>query len=184
MSRGPDIRSSLTPVAYRRAALTLCVVAVASLGAAAAATATTGPGYLLKHPGHKITAQQAKPFTGVFKFNAAGSSSKVVSANMFAELNNQPPQNFMVGQIQVYAYDRNGQEGDWVGTLYNWHWTGKVMQMELVGFSGTPLLGYMVLRTQDNGKHLSGTLVTRSDNSHYKIAFTRTKLQPASLGRR
>jgi hypothetical protein len=152
------------------------------LGAAAAATATTGPGYLLKHPGYTITAKLAKPFTGVYKFKAAGSSSQVVSANMFAQKGSQPPEDFMIGQIQVYAYDRSGQEGDWVGTMYNWHWTGKQMEMELVGFGGTPVLGYMTLQAEQGGRYLTGTLVTKQGNQHYKIAFTRSKLQPPSLG--
>jgi len=165
----------------RRAVLALCVAAVASLGAVAAATATTGPGYLLKNPGFKVTHRLAKPFVGVFKFNRAGSSSKMVNASMFADFTNQPPEDFMIGQIQVYAYDRSGQEGDWVGTMYNWHWTGKQMEMELVGFGGSPVLGYMVLKARDGGKHLVGSLVTRADNQHYSVAFTRTKLQAPTL---
>lgn len=162
----------------RRTVVVLAVAAVASLGAAAAASATTGPGYLLKNPGYKVTQQTAKPFTGVYKFDRSGSSSKLVSANMFAGLSDQPPESFMVGQIQVFSYDRSGHEGDWVGTMYNWHWTGKRMELELVGFGGTPVLGYMTLRAENGGKHLAGMLVTRSDHSHYKIAFTRTKAKP------
>jgi len=180
--RGSETNIRLVPVRCRRAFVVLCVAAVASLGAAAAATATTGPGYLLKHPGFRVTRTVAKPFTGVFKFDRAGSSAKMVNASMFAQLNNQPPEDFMIGQIQVYAYDRSGHEGDWVGTMYNWHWTGREMQLELVGFGGSPVLGYMTLRARDSGKHLVGTLVTRSDNQHYAVAFTRTKLQAPSLG--
>jgi hypothetical protein len=182
MMRGSDTHLRLIPALCRRAVVVLCVAAVASLGAAAAATATTGPGYLLKNPGFKVTHQVAKPFVGVFKFNPVGSSRNMVNASMFADFQNQPPEDFMIGQIQVYAYDRHGQEGDWVGTMYNWHWTGKAMQMELVGFGGSPVLGYMVLKARDGGKHLTGTLVTRSDNEHYAVSFTRTKLRAPSLG--
>jgi hypothetical protein len=40
----------------------------------------------------------------------------------------------------------------------------------------------MVLKARDGGKHLTGTLVTRSDNEHYAVSFTRTKLRAPSLG--
>ncbi len=181
MMRGSIARTRFTiPARCRRAVITLCVAAAASLGAAAAATATTGPGYLLKHPGYKVSMKVAKPFTGVFKFNRKGSSSQVITTSMFAGFGERP-EDFMVGQVQVYAYDKSGQEGDWVGTMYNWHWTGKEMQMELVGFGGDPVLGYMTLKSV-NYDHLVGTIVTRQGNNHYKVAFTRTKLKVAPVG--
>ena len=79
--------------------------------------------------------------------------------------------------MQVFAYDKSGQEGDWVGTMYDWHWTGNEMQMELVGFGGSPRLGYMTLRTAGRN-HLRGTIVTTADNARYTVAFTKTKLKP------
>jgi hypothetical protein len=160
----------------RRTACIVVAVAAALLGAAAVASATTGPGYLLKHPGHTVTTKEAKPFLGVYKFKQIGSSNQVVDASMFAEFG-QRPQNYMIGQIQVYAYDRSGQEGDWDATLYNWRWTGSQMEMELVGFGGSPVLGYMVLRAEDSGHTLAGTLVTFEDKDTYKVAFTRSSLE-------
>ena len=162
-------------VAARRLPVALGAV-VALLGAAAVASATTGPGYLLKHPGFTVTTKESKPFIGIYKFRRTGSGSQVVDASMFAEIG-QRPQNYMVGQIQVYAYDKTGQEGDWDATLYNWRWTGSQMEMELVGFGGYPVLGYMVLRAEDGGKTLLGTLVTVQGNNHYPVAFSKTSLQ-------
>jgi hypothetical protein len=159
----------------RRTATIVVAVAAALLGAAAAASATTGPGYLLKHPGHTVTTKEAKPFLGVFKFKQIGSSNQVVDASMFAEFG-QRPQNYMIGQIQVYAYDNTGQEGDWDATLYNWRWTGSQMEMELVGFGGVPVIGYMVLRA-GKGNTLAGTLVTVQGNNRYNVAFTKTTLE-------
>jgi hypothetical protein len=180
MRRGSAVLARVKSVPARRAALTLCVVAVASLGAAAAATATTGPGYLLKHPGYKVTNKAAAPFIGIWKFDPAGHSSNLINASMFANFGERP-ENFLVGQVQVYSYANNGEEGDWVGTMYNWHWTGKEMQMELVGFGGSPVLGYMTL-TSAGPNHLVGTVVTRAGNSHYKMQFTKTKIKPQPVG--
>jgi hypothetical protein len=173
--RNPAARVQHVLVARRRRTIAAFVAAAALLGAAAAAAATTGPGYLLKHPGYTVTTHEAKPFLGVFKFKRIGSSNQVVDASMFAEIGQQP-QNYMIGQIQVYAYDKTGEEGDWDATLYNWRWTGSTMEMELVGFGGYPLIGYMVLRAE-KGNTLAGTLVTVDGNNHYAVAFTKTTLQ-------
>jgi hypothetical protein len=166
----------INPVAKYRAALTLGMVVAASLGAAAAASGTTGPGYLLQHPGYKVTHKVAKPFIGIWKYNPKGDSKNMIDSSMFANFSERP-ENFLVGQVQVFAYDKSGQEGDWVGTMYDWHWTGKEMQMELVGFGGSPRLGYMTLKTAGRN-HLRGTIVTTADNARYTVAFTKTKLKP------
>jgi hypothetical protein len=160
----------------RTALLVLSVVVAASFGAAAIASATTGPGYLLKHPGYRVTTKDAKPFIGVWKYNPKGDSKNVINTSMFANFSERP-ENFLVGQVQVFAYDKNGQEGDWVGTMYNWHWTGKQMQMELVGFGGTPVLGYMTL-TSSGPNTLKGTIVTTANHAKYTVAFKKTKIKP------
>jgi hypothetical protein len=175
MRRDSVVRHWLTLARRCRVAPTVLATAVALLGVAAVASATTGPGYLLKHPGYTVTAKEAKPYLGVFKFKSSGSSSKVVDASMFAEFG-EKPQNYLVGQVQVYAYDKTGREGDWDATLYNWRWTGSQMEVQLVGFGGSPLIGYMVLKAGPNHT-LSGSLVTTEGNNHYAVAFTRTGLE-------
>jgi hypothetical protein len=162
----------------RASALALGSAVVVLLGTAAAVSATTGPGYLLTHPLHKVTPKEAKGFIGQFRL-ISPHGSQVVDASMFAEFG-QRPQNYLIGQVQVYAYDKSGQEGDFDATLFNWNYTGKEMTMQLVGFGGSPLIGYMVLKA---GPHntLAGTLTTAADGSKYALTFKKTALekQPA-----
>lgn len=158
----------------RRTVTVVIATAAALLGAATVASATTGPGYLLKHPGFKVTTKEAKPYLGIWRFKPSGSSSQLVDASMVSFIGTEP-QNYMIGQIQVYVYDKTGQEGDWTATCFNWRWTGSQMETELVGFTGTPLIGYMVLKAEKDHT-LQGSIVT-VQGAKYAVAFTRTSLE-------
>jgi hypothetical protein len=143
----------------------LCLVA------APVAWATTGPGYLLRPPKQPLPKSAAEPWLGYYQATSIASDSSITSSAWFCELNATFSPPALVGGIQVYAHDQNGQPSSWTAILYDFTPTaGGGMRIALTGPEGYPTIGHLNLRLAA-GNVVRGTLAISSGT--YAVSFRR-----------
>jgi hypothetical protein len=125
------------------AGVVLLVGCAALVGGASGASATTGAAGL-SPPRQSVPKTALAPFLGTFKSTAHGRG--IISALMYTRstYGSQPWAN---GGLEVYAYDSKGNVSSYLATVYQYRWTGKMMQMELITVGTSPVVfGRMQLR--------------------------------------
>jgi hypothetical protein len=155
----------------RRLALISSILAVAAwlaLHAAAPVLATTGPTKFLPPSHYKVASKVAQQYRGQYLFKSAAAPARISGGAMGIEVDSNGQ---LTGIAQFYGYDQAGHQTAWVGTLYNFHLTGKnIMIADIVGPSGTPLLARLFL-TRSNKGDLTGQI--ELPTGRYAIAWQR-----------
>ena len=137
-------------------ALTLFLVLGSVAFIAPAATkATTGPTKFLPPSRYQVGSAIQRLYTGQYLFHSAAPAARLHGGAMGVEINNQGQ---LYGVVQFYAYDDQGRQSTWVGTLYNFHQTkNKVMIIDILAPSGSLLLGRFLVNRSNKGD-LSGQI--------------------------
>jgi len=113
------------------------------------ASATTGPSQFLPPSHYKVASKVAQQYTGQYIFKSAAPAARLKGGALAIETDNKGQ---LVGVGQFYGFDNNGSQITWVGTLYNFHLTGKkVMIADVVAPTGKPLLARLFLTRSANG---------------------------------
>jgi hypothetical protein len=142
----------MSRASLRRVALAFIITAVTAwltTLAPSPASATTGPTQFLPDSRYKVASKVAQQYTGEYVFKSAAPAARLKGGALAIEVDNKVQ---LVGVAQFYGYDNNGQQTAWVGTLYNFHLTGKhVMIADIVGPTGQPLLARLFLTRSSKG---------------------------------
>jgi len=118
--------------------------------------ATTGPTDYLPASHYKVAKGRAALYVGQYLLSSAARAARLSGGAMGIEINSR---GYLDGVGQFYGYDEHGNQSSWTATLYNFHETKQhVMVFDLLGPSGTPLLG-RVFVTRTRSGDLSGQIL-------------------------
>jgi hypothetical protein len=144
----------------RRAGLMATLVAAAlPIAGIGAASATTGPTYLLKPPKYSFPFALLKAYAGRYISTSVSDPSKISSSGMYIGVG---ASGYAVGGISIYAFSAQGNLETIVDALYNFHIVGGGVEADIVGAaSGTgavPVLGHVFFHHAGSSRNLVGTL--------------------------
>jgi hypothetical protein len=169
-------------VAMRRGRPLWYLLAAACLAAVPAASATTGPGYLLHPPNTKVSGSVARPWLGYYRATTIASGSNIRSSAMFIELNSDFSPPAMVGGIQVYGSDQTGHSTSWTATMYDFTPIARGgMRISLLGPGGYPVYGHLTLRPTGDGSY-SGTLAIAAGSNAISFRRLSSGAPPSNAG--
>ena len=120
----------------------------------ARAYATTGPTDFLPASKYKIAGPVRVLYTGQYVFVSAASGSRLTGGAMGVEVSDRGS---LYGLAQFYGYDKRGSKTVWTATLYNFRQVNKRMALDILGPTGTPVLGHLSVMRSAKGD-LSGEI--------------------------
>lgn len=119
------------------------------------ASATTGPTHFLPKSHYKVAHKYELPYVGQYLLKRVDRRARLSGGAMGMEISQQ---GYLYGVGQFYGYDSHGYQTSWTATLYNFRkgWHGEMI-IDLLGPTGRPLLGRLMLKRAKNGD-LSGKI--------------------------
>jgi len=144
---------------------TWLLVGCVLLLAPARAYATTGPSNYLPTAKYNVTAPVRALYIGQYVFVSAGTGSRLTGGAMGVEVSNHGA---LYGLAQFYGYDKAGSRAVWTALLYNFHQVNKRMVLDILGPTGTPVLGHLTVTRSAMGD-LSGQI--ELTNGTYAISW-------------
>jgi hypothetical protein len=140
-----------------------------ALGVPGHVSATTGPTQFLPAPKFKVSNALEAEFVGQYILKSVAPQSRLSGGALGVEVDDD--NGSLVGVAQFYGYDAQGQQTVWVATMYNFHEmkSGQVT-IDLVGPSGKPLLGRLLVKRSTTGD-LLGTISLGSAPQQYAITW-------------
>jgi hypothetical protein len=110
--------------------------------------ATTGPSDFLPPSRYNVERKVAQLYTGRYQMQSVASKARLRTGAMGIEINDRDQ---LYGVAQFNGYEQSFQS-IWIATLYNFHVTNhKVMAIDILAQTGTPLLGHLFLTRSANG---------------------------------
>lgn len=149
-----------------RSAIWVCMLLMCGLALVPArAYATTGPNNFLPVSKYKVAGPVRVLYTGQYVFVSAASASRLTGGAMGVEVSDLGS---LYGLAQFYGYDKTGSKTVWTATLYNFHQVNKRMVLDILGPTGTPVLGHLSVMRSAKGD-LSGQI--ELTNGTYAISW-------------
>jgi hypothetical protein len=154
----------------RRVALPLVATVVLAFGGllAAVAGATTGPGFLLKPPKHRIPLSVLTAYTGRYVSSSVAQGSGIVSSELYI---GRAQSGYAAGGISIYGYDPQGMLQTFAGTLYDFRLVGKSVEADIVSSDGTTVLGHVIIRHEGSSRNLVGTLQPPTGTGLFAVTY-------------
>jgi hypothetical protein len=115
------------------------------------AFATTGPptGQQLPRPRYRVDHKVAALYSGQYVLVAVAGGAHLRSAQIAMSIN---ALGSLQGSGQFFGYDAQGVQTSWVALLYNFHPIAHgAMIIDLLGPTGSPLLGRLVVQRTQKG---------------------------------
>jgi hypothetical protein len=154
----------------RQVALLLSAGVVAALAASlvAVAGATTGPGFLLKPPKHRIPMKALAGYTGRYVSSSVSQGSNIVSSQLYIGV---AQSGYAAGGVSIYGYDPRGMLQTFAGTLYDFRLVGDSVEADIVSSDGTTVLGHVTVRHAGSSRNLVGTIQPPAGTGVFAISY-------------
>lgn len=164
--------ASAAAKAHRARPVALLLVASVALVFAGSlvtvAGATTGPGFLLTPPKHRLPARVLAVYTGRYVSSSVAERSGIVSSELSIGL---AANGYAAGGISIYSYDSQGMPQTFAGTLYDFRLLGNSVEADIVSSDGTTVLGHVIVQHSLSSRTLVGTLQPPAQTEAFPITY-------------
>jgi len=151
----------------RRQAI-IAVAAIAALAAGAGAVqATTGPTQNLPKPDVHIPVRVSQPYIGHWVIDQVAAAARVDSGQIALDYT-KPPGAYLIGNITLRYYDKDGRASSFLANLYPFSQTSKGVRANILSQASLAKIGAVTME-RPHGDHMNGTITL--DGRTYKLVY-------------